>query len=259
MHWWGRMKIKRDLYIYGTVYNNEEYIAKCINSINNLNSKKIVIVDAGSTDGTLRELKKLGITAIEAGRCTRGKGRQIALEHIYKIAHDDDLAMYIDLDTVYSKDFILLMKNDIKKANDNEVYLGMLTTIRTNKKIPWRNLNVDEDWERMAHMYYLGIKPKRFIEKGNAKFGINRDEEKPYYIREMHYGSRYRLFKNLIDEHRGIAYKSWSGSSVNGNGSLVFLLANYVAHFIAKILGTYDYDNNLDNKQIFENAFKIKL
>ena len=254
------MKVKRELYIYGTVYNNEEYVSKCINSIIDLNPKKIIITDSGSTDETVNKLRSLGVTVIEAGRCSRGKGRQIALDYIYKIAHDNDLAMYIDLDTIYSKYFISLMKMDIKKAKDNEVYLGMLATIRTNKKVQWRNLNVGEDWERMAHLYHLGIKPRRFVEKGNKKYGINRDEEKPYYIREMHYGSKYRLFKNLIDEHRGIAYKSWSGNLyASSNKNLLALLANYAAHLIAIILGTYHYDNNLDNKQIFENAFKVKL
>jgi hypothetical protein len=55
-----------------------------------------------------------------------------------------------------------------------------------------------------------------------------------------------RLFKNLIDEHRGIAYKNWRGSAKH----LTSITASYVAHLIALILGTYSYDKKLDNREL---------
>jgi glycosyltransferase involved in cell wall biosynthesis len=66
--------------------------------------KSIYVVDNYSTDGTYEtlqdNLKKYNMIVSQA-RCTRGRGRQLAIEMAEKKASANDMFMFIDLDTVY--------------------------------------------------------------------------------------------------------------------------------------------------------------
>lgn len=67
-----------------TVLNETSNIENLIHSILNqtLKPHEIIIVDAGSTDGTLNKLKRFKtIKVIKAKGCTRSEGRNIAIKH----------------------------------------------------------------------------------------------------------------------------------------------------------------------------------
>ncbi len=80
-----------------TTYKTGETIKEFIKPL--LNSKymdEIVIVDNLSNDGTLETLKNFGINPISI-RCTRGKGRQIAIEH-----SKFEIIVMLDADLIYN-------------------------------------------------------------------------------------------------------------------------------------------------------------
>jgi Glycosyl transferase family 2. len=243
----------RELKIYGTVFNNAEYIDACLNSLKRLGKLDLYIVDNYSTNETVNKLffskwnDYYFNMHIYEKKCTRGAGRQLALEYLKSESSPEDLAFYIDFDTVYSNKFVETILSASKTIKDNELSIAMLGTVRTQKLAEWKDLNVGEDWERMAHFVSKGVKILEIITP-DGSYGTNRNQdEERQYKRELFYSkSKIRLFKNLIDEHRGIAYKTWRGSAKH----LTSIIANYVAHLIALILGTYSYDKELDNREL---------
>ena len=175
------------------------------------------------------------------------KRKQLALEYLKSESSPEDLAFYIDFDTAYSNKFVETILSASKTIKDNELSIAMLGTVRTQKLAEWKDLNVGEDWERMAHFVSKGVKVLEIITP-DGSYGANRNQDEArQYKRELFYSkSKIRLFKNLIDEHRGLAYKTWRGSAKH----LTSIIANYVAHLIASILGTYSYDKELDNREL---------
>lgn len=256
------MKQKRYLNVYGTVFNNAEYIEACINSIKLLaKDGKITlwVVDNYSTDGTIDKLMEMSKNKeytkyidfhIYQAKCSRGRGRQIALDYAIRYSYSpNDLAMYIDFDTIYKKEFIDKILQVSDSIKDYEMSISGLATINTNKMVSWKDLNAGEDWERMAEAVSKNIRILEIIpEKEHNTYTINRDENSDrQYKRELFYSkSKIRLFKNLIDEHRGIAYKKWRGSGRH----LSSIIASYIAHFIAFVLGIYSYSREFDNREM---------
>ena len=169
------------------------------------------------------------------------------MEYLKSESSPEDLAFYIDFDTAYSNKFVETILSASKTIKDNELSIAMLGTVRTQKLAEWKDLNVGEDWERMAHFVSKGVKMFEIITP-DGSYGANRNQDEArQYKRELFYSkSKIRLFKNLIDEHRGLAYKTWRGSAKH----LTSIIANYVAHLIALILGTYSYDKELDNREL---------
>ena len=253
-------KRKRHLNIYGTVFNNAEYIEACISSIKPLaKDRKIAlwVVDNYSTDGTIDKLMEMSKNKeytkyidfhIYQAKCSRGRGRQIALDYAIRYSYSlKDLAMYIDFDTVYSDKFVETILSASKTIKDNELSIAMLGTVRTQKLAEWKDLNVGEDWERFAHFVSKGVKVLEIITP-DGSYGTNRNQDEArQYKREVFYSkSKIRLFKNLIDEHRGVAYKKWKG----GGRHLSSIIASYIAHFIAIVLGVYSYSREFDNREM---------
>ena len=251
----------RKLYIYGCVLNNAAYIEGCINSIEKLQPELIVVKDNGSTDGTISKLRAMdnkyhNIVIIEGKWETRGKARQMALDYVITKADIKDLAMYIDFDDIYTDYYISKMKSRIKTIKDYQVSFSMLSTIKMNKIIKWKNLHCGEDWERMAHFYSIGVKIIDIVEKEDAGlYTIRRMSSASAIAREKFYTkSPIRLFKNLIDEHRAIAYKQWRGNAKHTSS----ILASYVAHLIAIIRIVYSYSRKLDNRELVMQEFRNK-
>jgi glycosyltransferase involved in cell wall biosynthesis len=91
------------LYLYGTVYNNANRVLKCLDSLNQINTKKkFLIIDNYSTDGTYELLKEFQNIELKRVKCSRGLGRQLAMELARDQAEINDLFMTFDLDTIYS-------------------------------------------------------------------------------------------------------------------------------------------------------------
>ena len=252
------MKKKRDLYIYGTVLNNGKYVESCIRSIQPLRPKAIIIADAGSIYGTQDKLKAMGVQVIDAEGSSRGKGRQIALNKVYELASNKDFALYIDLDMVYKPLFISSINKRLKSIKDYEFSYCGLATIKTNKLAEWRDLNGSEDWERIAHLIAKGCRMLDMAPPGNDFYENRKSGEKRQFKREQDYssagiGKLMRVAKNLIDEHRAIAYKNWRGISKRPLG----IMANSIAHLIAVVLGLYPYDKKLDNMEYITEEYAM--
>ena len=184
------------LYLYGTVYNNANRVLKCLDSLNQINTKKkFLIIDNYSTDGTYELLKEFQNIELKRVKCSRGLGRQLAMELARDQAEINDLFMTFDLDTIYSSEFTKAVEWAIKNIDHDTVFISHLCYSDVNFKVPWKDLNNGEDWERLAHFCYLGY--------GVIKASFNYAENES--VKE---GSRERRYAN------GISYfkRQWNNN-----------------------------------------------
>ena len=94
--------------------------------------------------------------------CTRGKGKEIAVEYLYKVGkpNDNDLIFYTDFDTIYKEPFIKKIKHLLKKPEQNTLYITFKIVIAKINFYGWENLNLGEDLERCARIKRSGINVK---------------------------------------------------------------------------------------------------
>ena len=256
----------KTLYIYGTVYMNGKTIQKSIESLLPLTKKfnlYFSITDNFSTDNTYEWLmsnlnKYKNVTFyVKQVKCNRGKGREIALNHILNFAKPNDFTFYIDFDTIYTKKYINYIINFVNRGGKNKIGIGHLSLIKYNYDVNWKNLNYGEDIERVAHFKYKRYKID-IIPFYNL-FVINQDRGNSTKEREMIYakGFKYymRLFSNVIDTERGFAFKNFNEFYKSSKIKSKFrLLVFYFAYLVARTLGIYSYSD----KDNYSYAFSDK-
>lgn len=243
------------LYIYGTVYNSANRIIQSISSINKINmKKKFFITDNFSTDGTyslLMENKEFPLTVMQE-KCTRGKGRNIAMEAASKNANDEDIFMFIDLDEIYNDGYIKLIEYEISHANSNTVFTnGHLCRHSINKQFPWMDLTASEDVEREARIVSAGYKLKEILNINDFK-----DNETVTYDREKRYAAGLLLYKRRIRSYQDYL----RGAGCNNMRNFLFYIKNakvrkkfYLFYFLIfldvimfKTIYNYSKDTNIE-------------
>ncbi len=266
-------KKSRIIYIYGTVFNNATTVERAIQSIIPLKPLKIFIVDNFSNDNTFEIIRnsklnlKVKIQAAQA-KCTRGLGRNIALEMALAEARDDDVLMYMDFDVKALKLGLRIIKKRLNNIKSNQISIfNHISLALTNKELPWLDLNAGEDFERLARAKSLGYKildiknMLKYTKRNGYKNLLfdNASSLGSYGVdREVRYAKNkfkltIRLFKILIDTERGIAYQSlkefYSTSKVKKYHTLI---AYAIAYFCAKIKGVYSYSKLPNNKYVLK-------
>lgn len=111
-----------------SILNEERNISHCITSVRKSGIKKIIVIDGGSTDKSIEEVKKKKIKYFIAKN--KGLGFQRALG--VKKSKTKYIAM-IDADHRLSKNIFLKLLKDLKKSN----YVGIQPFLTSKKK----NLN----------------------------------------------------------------------------------------------------------------------
>lgn len=242
-------------HIYGTLYNNINRISYTLSSLSELEPYKLFVVDNFSNDGSYEYLidysKKHKIDLhIVREKCTRGKGKDIALKMLYKNGPKAyDLVFYIDFDVIYGYKFINYIKN-YKKFYKNSVTTAFGIGIAKLNKEGWRDLNCAEDFERFARMKSKGISilynPKIRGKDKNYLDNFRGGDEAKYAKGFKFY---LRTYKCWIDMQRGIAFNSFSeffnNSKTKSFGRKIVWFTVYI---VAKILGEYRYSESNNRK-----------
>lgn len=243
------------LFIYGTCYNNVTRIKACLESIKYINYSQIFIIDSNSTDGMyefLEENKDKYKLTLKRLKCSRGVGRQKAMEMAMEVANSDDYLMTMDFDTIYDISLTNLINEIIKKQYKNCVFNNYLCLTDLNK-IAWKPLNSGEDWERIANFIANGYKVFNMETKNlNESVIGNRDRRYAKGIKLY-----YRTFKNLTEFQKGWCFKSYNKyyQHIN-NGKRILMKLPY---FVAKLQKNYCYDSILNNNEyVKKNEINIE-
>ena len=183
-------------------------------------------------------------------RCSKGIGREIALRKLSKEGKSNDLTFIIDFDSCFKRNFYKIInwsKNNLN--HDDIISFAAICRLGFAKKLRWVDLNYGEDVEFVAHAYSLSKGRKIYLEdsdslRSNAGRFITNN-----FATVLRYARGYKAVKRavsaVVESHRGIAYKKWSGEAK----TISLKLANIIGHAIAKYEGIYSYSNKYANNE----------
>lgn len=258
-------------YVYATTFNNADTVDRSLMSIAPLKPKKIFVVDNFSLDDTLSRLKRHGDVVVMQERCRRGAGRGMALEMLLKEADDGDTLVYIDLDTAYKEAWIRHIRHLTKTIRHGQISIfGMMSTAKTNRNLPWADLNNAEDIERLARAKYQGCHiidlefekltlpdsraaySNPYFDNGIGAGELQSSREKRYTTNGI---ARFvRLVSHVIEGQRGGAYKSFRKYySICKEKSAFNYLAFFMGYHLANLVGTYSYDDKKSNNEFIRS------
>ena len=166
------------------VYNSENYIAKCLESIlaQTYNDYEIMIVNDGSKDGsqniinTYKNKYPEKIIAIEQ----ENKGVSVTRNESIQRANGEYI-MFIDNDDYLDKDYIETFVKEIEKE-DYDVVLGGYRRITEKGKILKELKLQDKEWSKMMiPAPWAKIYKKRYLIENNITFLKNNIGEDIYF------------------------------------------------------------------------------
>lgn len=138
------------------LYNKEKHIARAINSVLNQTHKnfELIVVDDGSTDSGVNEVKKIKDSRIRlinqsnlGVSAARNKGISVA---------SCDFIGFLDADDAWKPDFLETVSFLIKKYPEAGAYATAYEIIRKNsrKVIPRSVLSIPKGWEGIIDDYF---------------------------------------------------------------------------------------------------------
>lgn len=258
------------LFIYGTVYNSKNRIIPSLDSIMKINvEKRIFIIDNYSTDGTYEILSRNADNynlMVKQEKCTRGRGRHLAIDMAEKYANKNDLFVFIDLDTIYNSKFARLIELGYKNIDKNTVFLdNHLCYYEANHKVQWRDLTAAEDVEREARFISSGYKltypDHKIIYEENEK--VSFDREKRYAHGIEYYKRKMRSYQDYL---RGVGCNNMRNmmffmrnARVRKRFYLIYILIFLYDKMFKEIYNYYDNSEKTNIELIREKSVFIHV
>ena len=171
------------------VYNSEEYIGRCLQSILNqtYNNFEILVVNDGSKDNSLKIIKeyenKYPDKIISINQ--ENKGVSITRNESIKKANGEFI-MFVDDDDFIDRDYIETFVNTIRE-NDYDVVLGGYRRPNQDGKIIKKMQLKDTEWSKFMIMApWAKIYRKRYLLDNNIEFlNVNLGEDIYFNLKAM--------------------------------------------------------------------------
>ena len=222
------------------VYNAQDYIRKCLNSIikQSYADIEIIIVNDGSTDNSINTIQDLMIEDNRIKIINRENGGLSAARNT-GIAHaKGEFLMFVDSDDELEKNAIEQLYNDINK-NQSDVSMGKVSIIYDTHQ----ELKDSDDW-------YYAI-------RYNGLYAINDD-----IINDIHCSAWGKLFKQKIIKNQSIlfpeglcyedAYWHWAYlTSCNKISFIKYPVYKYYRRKNSIMSNTYDEKEGLAIQHLF--------
>jgi len=220
---------------------------------------ELVVVDNYSSDGTFKILKIFAKehpnVKLFRDKCTRGKGRDLALRNT-----SGDYVFFIDFDNIFERRYGITIERIRRLCNGGTFWLPFAFTTRTAAIETiggWRNLNYAEDVEFCARAVAKGLNIKRLC----VPMFLSPERVR---IREARYAKgyiRYRIrkFKNIIDIIRGfnLPFELFMRDMITNNPIRLSSLIALGLFPLTKPF-SFKYDNKLSNNEfIYKNEHLI--
>lgn len=153
------------------IYNEQMVLASCLESLHAQSFKplEIIIVDDGSTDGSLKIAKKFKIKALNQSHLGPGPARNLGA----KYAHGEIL-IFVDADMTFDKDFILNLTKPIILGKSIGTFSK--NEMNANPQNPWSKCwNINRGWplDRLIPLDYPDAAPvfRAILKSEFAKVG----------------------------------------------------------------------------------------
>jgi glycosyltransferase len=119
--------------IISIVYNNEDHILDCINSVNNqkYDNMEYIIIDGGSTDGTVKKIEENN-DRIDVFISEKDKGLYDALNKGIKKATGDVIGILHSDDVFFNQNVLLKVASAFKESKADLVYGKGVYVSKTN-------------------------------------------------------------------------------------------------------------------------------
>ncbi len=185
------------------VYNAEKYIIETINSALNqdIELSEIIIVDDGSTDKSIEEIKKFGDNIILIQQ--ENKGAAAARNHGIRIAKGEYLA-FLDADDVWTADHLDILYSLFESNPELEMAVGMLEQF-VSPELENRNIHQLEHDARIFKGFHPGailIKRDAFLNVGYLNEELELGEFIDWFSRAEHLKIKTEIVDKLIYKRR---------------------------------------------------------
>ncbi len=247
--------MKPSVSVYGTVYNNARTVVNCVLSIQRIMNMigvpwEIVVTDNYSTDGTyeiLSKLAKIFPIKVIRERCSRGKGRDLALK-----LSNGYCVMYVDFDMELKSFASKVIEYYIENIDNNIVYMPFGFTTRTSalRIGGWRNLNHGEDTEFFARAAVKARLVQVLVPIPRREEWTQGPRRRRYARGEFQYLRR--LARDRVDSFRACApnYAQFKEIYVRNSSSILGKIFKSVLYLVARTRGLYKYCRFLGNDEL---------
>ncbi len=195
----------RKVYFVILTWNSEKVIGDCIHSILAFQSviAHIYVVDNGSTDGTLKFVKKqenkrghtISVIQLEKNLGTT-ISRNIALKEILNIAEKDSYICILDSDTKVDEDAVHILIDELESNSQNGVVGPRMYGADGTWRVQERNLQtLQQNLQNVLSNRNLSEQAKQVYEAGDSSYPVG-------YLLSACWMMRASLFREigLLDE-----------------------------------------------------------
>ena len=167
------------------VYNNEEYLAKCIDSILNQSytNLEVLLLDDGSKDNSytiMKEYEKKYPKVIKIFKNKANMGVSKTRNKALDIA-SGDYVLFVDSDDYIDTNYIETL---ISNIGNNDIIISGYKRVNIQVKILFEQIPKETEWDKYKYVFVAGKMYKNsFLKKYNRKFiGLKIAEDVNFYM-----------------------------------------------------------------------------
>lgn len=235
------------------VYNSENYIGKCIESIlaQTYKNYEIILINDGSKDNSLDILKEYEkqngkIKIYNQSNCGVANTRNNGIQY-----SSGEYIMFIDNDDYISPDYIEIFINEINK-NDYDIVIGGYKRINTKEKILFHNHPINNGWSKYTIIApWAKLYKKETLQKFQAEFLDYGIAEDVYFVLNLY--SRNLKIKTIEYEGYNWFYNDASISNTLHKGLNESIDLTYVLN---KLMG-FDTSENSEKDYFYYFIYRF--
>lgn len=240
------MKQNKIVSIIIPVYNNKEYLKKCLDSIicQTYTNLEVLLLDDGSSDGSYEIMKEYAKQYPKIIKVIKNKNN-IGVSKTRNKALDiasGDYVLFVDSDDYIDANYIQTL---ISNIGDNDIIISGYRRVDDFGKILFERKPNAVDWDRYKYVFVAGKMYKNsFLKKYNRKFiGLKIAEDVNFYMQSA----------SLTNKITSISYIGYNYVTSNNSVMLNTNKKNNIVLNIVKPINQFIIDNNINkynkNKQ----------
>lgn len=242
------MKQNKVVSIIIPVYNNEEYLEKCIDSILNQSytNLEVLLLDDGSKDNSytiMKEYEKKYPKVIKIFKNKANMGVSKTRNKALDIA-SGDYVLFVDSDDYIDTNYIETL---ISNIGNNDIIISGYKRVNSQGKILFEQIPKETEWDKYKYVFVAGKMYKNsFLKKYNRKFiGLKIAEDVNFYMQSA----------SLTNKITVISYAGYNYVTSDSSVMLKSNKKDNIVLNIVKPINQYIIDNKIEK---FKNNQELK-